>query len=89
MVMRYDNRGNPRGSWRSVRDRTDIPQLVGDGWEDVAYKELLRIQLTISSLHQQLEGEAGYEETGKAFEQIKAATDAFREAHRGTDRELI
>ena len=80
MGMRYDHRGNRSRTWRHISDNTDIPLLVGDGWQDLAYTELLCLQLTTSALHQQLAEKSNcHEEVGKASDALKSALRVFQQ----------
>ena len=76
MVVR-NSRGEVRGSIRRINTRVSSELLVGDGWEGVAYAELMRLSLEVGAYHSQLENKPGYEETGRAVEALKAAYTAL------------
>ena len=78
--MRYDQRGRRIGSSRLIRESSHIPLLVGGGCEDLAYTEVLRLELEAVSIQRQLENEAGYEELKSAVDALRAANLAIKRA---------
>jgi hypothetical protein len=76
MVVR-NSRGQVRGSVRRINTRLSAELLVGDGWEGVAYAEIMRLSLEVGAYHSQLENKPGYEETGQAITALKAACAAL------------
>ena len=86
MITR-NHRGQIVRSTRNVNTRIHAELLVGDGWEGVAYAELMRLSLEVGAYHNQLEGKAGYEETGRAVEGLKSAYEALNAAY-GSESDL-
>lgn len=80
MSYRVDRRGRPVDVRRTMNTNVSAELLVGPGWEAVAHTELRRLSLVISSYHQQLEGYAGYGETGEAVDALKRAVIAIEKA---------
>ena len=78
-MIRRDHRGNLQGTRRHVNTRINAELLVGDDWHDVAYAELLRLSLEVNTYHTQLKDKPGYDETGRAFQALQSACDAFVE----------
>ena len=76
MISR-NSRGEITRTHRNMNTQIRAELLVGAGWEAVAQIEIKRLYLEIGAYHQQLEGKAGYEETGKAVLALKAAVEAL------------
>ena len=76
-MMEHDRQGNLQRTRRHVSTRLQAEILTGNDWREVAYLELLRISLEVKVYHEQLRGRLGYEETGKAYDALQAAVDAF------------
>lgn len=85
MITR-DSRGRTVKSHRSVNTRINAELLIGHGWEEVAYAELLKHSIEIGAYHSQLEGKPGYEETGQAVELLKAACDKLLDEYADTEQ---
>jgi hypothetical protein len=85
-MIERDNRGRVRKTTRRINTRINAELLVGDGWEGVAYAELMRLSLEVGVFHSQLEDKPGYEETGRAVKALKEAYKAIDEAY-GSDDE--
>lgn len=83
MIAR-DRHGRMKGSLRRINTRVNAELLVGDGWEGVAYAELMRLSLEVGAYHNQLEGKPGHEETGRAMQALKDAYNALNK-HYGSD----
>ncbi len=86
-MIRRDNRGQIISSTRHINTRVHAELLVGDGWEGVAYAELMRLSLEVATYHNQLEGKPGHEETGQAVEALKAAYKTLNDAYTSGDEE--
>jgi hypothetical protein len=84
-MLQRDGHGRVKGSTRRINTRMNAELLVGDGWEGVAYAELMRLSLEAGAYHSQLEGKPGHEETGRAVEALKAAYKALNEAYGSED----
>jgi hypothetical protein len=85
-MIERDNRGRIRKTTRRINTRISAELLVGDGWEGVAYAELMRLSMEAGAYHSQLEDKPGYEETGRAVEALKEAYKAIDAAY-GSDDE--
>ncbi|MEP1199903.1 hypothetical protein [Tateyamaria sp.] len=80
-MIKRDERGRIKASWRRVDTRIHAELLVGDGWEGVAYAEILRLSLEVQAYHSQLDGKPGFEETGEAVALLKRAAQAIQKAY--------
>lgn len=80
MITR-DRHGRIKGSHRRINTRINAELLVGDGWEGVAYAELMRLSLEVGAYHNQLDGKPGHEETGRAMQALKEAYQALNKAY--------
>ena len=80
MGYRVDHRGRPYDVRRTVNTSVHAELLIGKGWEAVAHAELKRLALVVGTYHQQLEGNPGYDETGRALIALKEAVEALENA---------
>lgn len=80
-MIKRDNRGKIQASWRRVDTKIQAELLVGDGWEGVAYAELLRLSLEVQAYHSQLNGKPGFSETGEAAELLRKAAQEIQAAY--------
>ena len=87
MGYRVDNRGRSYDLRRTINTGIGAELLVGKGWEAIAHTELRRISLAIGVYHQQLKDYVGYEETGRAIQELENAIDAIAETAE-LDRDL-
>ena len=85
--MVRDQNGRIRRTLRRINTRVASELLVGDGWQGVAYAELMRLSLEVSSYHQQLKGKPGFDETGRAAQALKEAYEALNRAYSEEDGE--
>ncbi|WP_108838412.1 hypothetical protein [Tateyamaria sp. Alg231-49] len=77
-MIKRDNNGQIKASWRRVDTRIQAELLVGDGWEGVAYAELLRLSIEVQAYHSQLDGKPGFSETREAAALLKRAAQAIQ-----------
>lgn len=86
-MIERNSRGQIKRSVRRINTRINAELLVGDGWEGVAYAELMRLSLEVGAYHSQLEDKPGHEETGRAFEALKEAYKALNDAYGSNEGE--
>ena len=79
MAYKVDSRGRPYDIRRTVNTLVGGELLLGTDWEAIAHTELGKLSLAVGVYHQQLRDCAGYEETGRAIEELEQAIDAIAE----------
>ncbi len=77
MGYRVDQRGRAYDFRRTLNTGVHAELLIGKGWEAVAHAEIRRMCLVVNAYHQQLDGYAGFKETGDAVEALKLAAEAI------------
>lgn len=80
MAYKVDSRGRPYDIRRTVNTSVGVELLVGTDWEAIAHTELRKLSIMVGVYHQQLRDCAGYEETGRAIEELEKAIDAIAES---------
>ena len=80
MAYKVDSRGGPYDIRRTVNTSVGGELLVGTDWEAIAHTELRKLSIMVGVYHQQLRDCAGYEETGRAIEELEKAIDAIAES---------
>ena len=80
MAYKVDSRGRPYDIRRTVNTSVGGELLVGTDWEAIAHTELRKLSIMVGVYHQQLRDCAGYEETGRAIEELEKAIDAIAES---------
>ena len=80
MAYKVDSRGRPYDIRRTINTSVGGELLVGSDWEAIAHTELRKLSLAVGVYHQQLRDCAGYEETGRAIEELENAIDAIAES---------